>query len=44
MNRDRRSRLLRGLASPQEEGLNTLRYEVIDRSGSGAFERIRVRW
>jgi hypothetical protein len=44
VNRDRRSRLLRGLASPQEDGLNTLLYEVIDRSGSGVFEHIRVRW
>jgi hypothetical protein len=44
VNRDRRSRLLRGLASPQEDGLNTLLYEVIDRSGSGVFEHLRVRW
>ena len=44
LNRERRSRLLRGLTSPHEDGLNTLRYEVIDRSGGGSFERIRVRW
>jgi hypothetical protein len=44
VNRVRRSRLLRGLASPQEDGLNTLLYEVIDRSGGGTFEHIRVRW
>lgn len=51
-NRRRRSRLLRGLADPACDGLNTLRYEVIERSdlssyGSDfgpAYEKIRVRW
>lgn len=43
-NRQRRSRLLRGLISPLEDGLNTLRYEVIERLGGALFERIRVRW
>jgi hypothetical protein len=43
-NRDRRSRLLRGLSDPQEDGLSTLRYEVLDRSNGSSFERIRVRW
>jgi hypothetical protein len=44
LNRERRSRLLRGLSNPQEDGLNTLRYQVLERSGSALFERIRVRW
>jgi hypothetical protein len=43
-NRDRRSRLLRGLSSPHEDGLNTLRYTVTERMDDGVFERIRVRW
>ena len=43
-NRDRRSQLLRGLSSPQDDGLNTLRYQVIARTGSDTFERIKVRW
>ncbi|MET0533424.1 MAG: galactosyltransferase-related protein [Steroidobacter sp.] len=47
-NRRRRSLLLRGLADPAEDGLNTLRYEVIERSGraeyGSEFEKIRVRW
>lgn len=42
-NRQRRSRLLRGLISPQDDGLNTLRYEIIERT-AGSYERIRVRW
>ena len=43
-NRQRRSRLLRGLISPFEDGLNTLRYEVLERFDGGAYEKIRVRW
>lgn len=47
-NRRRRSLLLRGLADPADDGLNTLRYEVVERSGSAeygpAYEKIRVRW
>jgi hypothetical protein len=44
LNRERRSRLLRGLSNPQDDGLNTLRYEVLESSGSPLFEKIRVRW
>ena len=47
-NRQRRSLLLRGLADPADDGLNTLRYEVIehlDLSDAGQrYEKIRVRW
>lgn len=47
-NRWRRSMLLRGLMDHGEDGLSTLRYEVIERSGSAeygpAYEKIRVRW
>jgi hypothetical protein len=43
-NRQRRSRLLRGLISPLEDGLNTLRYEVFDRFDGGSYEKIGVRW
>ena len=47
-NRRRRSQLLRGLADPADDGLNTLRYEVLERSGNPEFgpeyEKIRVRW
>ena len=47
-NRQRRSRLLRGLMDPAEDGLSTLRYEVIERSGAPehgpAYEKIRVRF
>lgn len=47
-NRQRRSRLLRGLIDPADDGLNTLRYEVVEPSGlpgyGPAYEKIRVRW
>jgi hypothetical protein len=43
-NRARRSRLLRGLASPFDDGLNNLRYEVISRFDGGTYEKIRVRF
>ena len=47
-NRQRRSRLLRGLADPADDGLSTLRYEVLERSGNAEFgpeyEKILVRW
>jgi hypothetical protein len=47
-NRRRRSSLLRGLMDPSEDGLNTLHYEVIERSSHAEYgpeyEKIRVRW
>jgi hypothetical protein len=47
-NRQRRSLLLRGLLDPAQDGLNTLRYEIVERSGSAeygpAYEKIRIRW
>ena len=47
-NRQRRSLLLRGVADPGDDGLSTLRHEVIERSelpGYGpGYEKIRVRW
>jgi hypothetical protein len=43
-NRQRRSRLLRGLLDPAQDGLSTLRYEVIERIQAGDHERIRIRW
>jgi glycosyl transferase family 7 (putative galactosyltransferase) len=43
-NRRHRSLLLRGLADPAQDGLSTLRYEVIERREYPQFEKIRVRW
>lgn len=47
-NREQRSRLLRGLMDPSEDGLNTLRYEVAarvaDSVDGAAYEKISVRW
>jgi hypothetical protein len=43
-NRQRRSRLLRGLMDPAEDGLSTQRWEVAERADSGSFERIGIRW
>ena len=43
-NRQRRSLLLRGLADPAEDGLNTLRYQVVEHGEHADYEKIRVRW
>lgn len=47
-NRQQRSRLLRGLMDPAEDGLNTLRYEVAARVADSVdgvpYEKISVRW
>jgi hypothetical protein len=43
-NRERRSRLLRGLTDPARDGLATLQYQVIDASQQRGYERIKVRW
>ena len=43
-NRRRRSSLVRGLSSPAEDGLSTLRYEVLQQEVTPTHERIRVRW
>lgn len=43
-NRQRRSRLLRGLADPTQDGLNTVRYQVLDRVEHADCEKISVRW
>ena len=43
-NRQRRSRLLRGLMNPAEDGLSTHHYEIAERAVNGAFERIGIRW
>lgn len=43
-NRQRRSLLVRGLLKPEEDGLSSLRYEVIDHTDHGDHERLRVRW
>jgi len=43
-NRRQRSRLLRGLVDPAEDGLNTLRYEVTGHVQGADCERICVRW
>jgi hypothetical protein len=42
-NRRRRSGLLRGLLDPADDGLSTLRYEVLERSAQDGYEKIRVR-
>jgi hypothetical protein len=47
-NRRHRSRLLRGLTDPAEDGLSTLRYEVaahtVESVEGAAYEKICVRW
>lgn len=43
-NRQRRSALLRGLVDPADDGLSTVRYEVIERVAGDGYEKIRVRW
>jgi hypothetical protein len=43
-NRQRRSRLLRGLADPADDGLSTVRYEVLEHLVHDEYEKIRVRW
>ena len=44
VNRRRRSRLLRGLEDPGQDGLNTLHYRVIERLDQPGYEKILVRW
>lgn len=43
-NRRERSRLLRGLVDPADDGLNTLRYEITKHVEDVNCERICVRW
>lgn len=43
-NRRQRSRLLRGLVDPADDGLNTLRYEITKHVEDVNCERICVRW
>jgi hypothetical protein len=43
-NRERRSRLLRGLTDPASDGLTTLRYQVVEACQERGYERIKVRW
>ncbi len=42
-NRARRSRLMRGLIDPAEDGLTTLHYELLAREHHGSYEKIRVK-
>jgi len=44
LNRKRRSRLLRGLESPAQDGLSTLQYQLVDHSQGPDYEKILVRW
>jgi N-terminal region of glycosyl transferase group 7/N-terminal domain of galactosyltransferase len=44
INRERRSQLLRGLLDPAQDGLSTLRYEVLSDQDFGDHQRIKVRW
>lgn len=44
LNRQRRSRLMRGLSRPAEDGLSSLRYQIVERVQADSHERIRVRW
>lgn len=44
LNRRRRSRLLRGLTNPAQDGLNTLLHEIVARVEHPDHERISVRW
>lgn len=41
-NRARRSLLVRGLMSPEEDGLSTLEYQLLAAEDHGRYERIRV--
>lgn len=43
-NRERRSRLLRGLTDPALDGLANLRYQVIRQESFPGYDRILVRW
>jgi len=43
LNRTRRSRLMRGLVNPADDGLSTLSYELLGREEHEQYERIRVR-
>jgi hypothetical protein len=43
-NRRRRSRLVRGLMNPVEDGLSTLKYTVLMRTSHEDHERLLVRW
>jgi hypothetical protein len=43
-NRHRRSLLLRGLADPAEDGLSTVKYQVLEHVEHADYEKIRVRW
>jgi hypothetical protein len=44
VNRKRRSRFLRGMIDPVQDGLSTLRYRVTERSVVASHEKITVRW
>lgn len=44
LNRERRSRLQRGLEDPRTDGLSTLKYQVVSRSEGVGYEMIRVSW
>jgi hypothetical protein len=43
-NRKRRSQLVRGCLDPLEDGLNTVKYEVVERIDFTQYIKIRVRW
>jgi hypothetical protein len=43
-NRQRRSRLLRGLVDPAQDGLNTVPYRVVEHVEYADYEKIRVHW
>jgi hypothetical protein len=43
-NRQRRSLLLRGLVDPADDGLSTVRYQVLEHVEHSDYEKIRVRW
>ena len=44
VNRQLRSRLLRGLANPADDGLSTVRYRVLEHVEHAEYEKIRVHW
>jgi hypothetical protein len=43
-NRKRRSQLVRGCLDPLEDGLNTVKYEVVERMDFTQYIKIRVSW
>jgi hypothetical protein len=44
LNRRRRSLLLRGLTVPADDGVRTLKFDIVERAVNADYEHITVRW